>query len=301
MSRACTRPFVDRPVGDVEAATSLARQVARRYRLPEPRLLRVGMNALFRAGDVVVRVGRQSAPAELGIELAVALRAAGITVPVPAADEATVAGELGATCWRAIEPCDQPIDWRRVGSMIRGVHAIRRQALPAGYPIPSPVTFPWWSFDALLADFRDEIDPAALAGIEAMIDRHRGWDVMDPAAVVVCHGDVHPGNVMMTDEGPVLLDWDLMCRALPGWDHAMLVTLAERWGGDPAVYPAFAAGYGRDLAADPDTRRFADLRNVAATLMRVGAGRTDAIARREAQRRLAYWRRDPDAPAWQAQ
>ena len=67
---------------------------------------------------------------------------------------------------------------------------------------------------------------------------------------VVCHGDVHPGNVLMTVAGPVLLDWDLLCHAHPGWDHAMLLTLAERWGGDPAVYPAFAAGYGRSLADD---------------------------------------------------
>ena len=118
---------------------------------------------------------------------------------------------------------------------------------------------------------------------------------------VVCHGDVHPGNVLMTLAGPVLLDWDLLCHAHPGWDHAMLLTLAERWGGDPAVYPAFAAGYGRSLVDDRAAATFGRLRNVAATLMRVRAGRTDPSAGDEAERRLRHWRGDADAPPWTAQ
>ena len=52
------------------------------------------------------------------------------------------------------------------------------------------------------------------------------------------------------------------------------------------------------------TRRrtaIAELRLVAATLMRLRAGRHDPAAMPEAQRRLAYWRGDPDAPTWRAQ
>ena len=48
---------------------------------------------------------------------------------------------------------------------------------------------------------------------------------------VACHGDVHPGNVLPTAEGPVLIDWDLRCRAPIGWDHCALMTWAERWDG----------------------------------------------------------------------
>ena len=81
----------------------------------------------------------------------------------------------------------------------------------------------------------------------------------------------------------------------------MLLTLAERWGGDPGVYPDFAAGYGESFANDVTARRFAELRNVAATLMRVRAGRTDAAAGEEAERRLRYWRGDRDAPPWHTQ
>ena len=117
---------------------------------------------------------------------------------------------------------------------------------------------------------------------------------------VVCHGDVHPGNVVMTADGPVLLDWDLLCAAPAGWDHAMLLRL-PRWGWPARWYDDFAAGYGRSLADDPAARAIAELRLVAATLLRLRAGVADPSAMPEARRRLAFWRGDPDAPTWRAQ
>jgi Ser/Thr protein kinase RdoA (MazF antagonist) len=294
------RPFVDQPVGDVNAARTLAERVAGRLALPDPTLLRVGMNALFRAGDVVVRVGRPSAPAELAIELAHRLRDHGISAPEPASGDVFVDGDLAATCWEPLAGTGEPIDWREVGAIVRRVHALMPDDLPEGYPVPAPTSFPWWDFDALMVDVGTDVDEDARAGLQAAIARNTAWRRLDGARVV-CHGDVHPGNVMMTAGGPVLIDWDLMCAAPPGWDHAMLLTLAERWGGEVSAYPAFAAGYGESLADDATTRRFAELRNVAATLMRVRAGRTDPPARAEAERRLRYWRGDTDAPMWHAQ
>jgi len=269
--------------------------------LPPPVVMRVGMNALFATADVVIRVGCPSADPALAYQLADRLTAAGITAAAPASDEIAVEGDLAATAWERIDVSERPVHWRAVGSMVRAVHALPADAIPDGYPVPSPASFPWWHFDALLDEVAGEIDERARTALCAVVERHRGWEAFDRSTTVVCHGDVHPGNVVMTSRGPVLLDWDLMCRAPAGWDHAMLLTLAPRWGGDPAVYPAFAQGYGASLADDPATRRFAELRNVAATLMRVRAGRTDAAARREARRRLRFWRGEPDAPPWQAQ
>jgi Ser/Thr protein kinase RdoA (MazF antagonist) len=210
-------------------------------------------------------------------------------------------GGLAATCWVALAGEHGAIDWRAVGEIVRRVHRLGDGDIPSGYPVPSPTTFPWWDFDGMLADAGDQIDAAARAGLEAAIDAGREWTHMPPAATVICHGDVHPGNVMMTAGGPVLLDWDLMCRAPAAWDHAMLLTLLERWGGDPDAYQSFAEGYGVSMIEDRVAERLATLRNVAATLMRVRAGRTDPAARAEAERRLRYWRGDPDAPTWNAQ
>ncbi len=152
-----------------------------------------------------------------------------------------------------------------------------------------------------MADVSDLLDDRARRGLQAAIRRDTTWRTAIRANPVICHGDVHPGNVLASPTGPLLIDWDLLCSAGPAWDHAMLTSYAGRWGGDPSVYPAFAEGYGADLADDELTVVLAELRNVAATLMRVRAGRTSPGARDEAERRLRYWRGEPDPPVWRAQ
>jgi Ser/Thr protein kinase RdoA (MazF antagonist) len=153
----------------------------------------------------------------------------------------------------------------------------------------------------MFAEEWEHLEPEAAAALRDAIGRGGGWvDDIDHGAVV-CHGDVHPGNVMMTARGPVLLDWDLLCRAHPAWDHAPMMTWADRWGGAPGDYEAFARGYGASFRDDPLGETLAELRLVAATLMRSVAARADPAAREELQRRLRWWRGDPDAPAWRPQ
>ena len=211
-------------------------------------------------------------------------------------------GELGAeieVVRNDIEAVDEPIDWRRVGEMVRQTHELAPGDMPDEYPLPRPIDFPWWNFPALFNDVGTALDDAAREGIDAAIGRWPNW--ADEAGSVVCHGDVHPGNVIMTVDGPVLIDWDLLCWAPPGWDHAPMMTWHSRWGGDASGYADFCAGYGRSMVGDPAAEAFAELRLVAATLMRLKAGMRNAAALPEARRRLAFWRADSDAPVWQAQ
>jgi hypothetical protein len=79
----------------------------------------------------------------------------------------------------------------------------------------------------------------------------------------------------------------------------MLLRLPQ-WGWPARWYDEFAGGYGRTMADDPATVAIAELRLVAATLMRVRAGRADPAAMAEAERRLAFWRGDPAAAVWTA-
>ena len=293
------RPFVDRPITDIGAASDLAVQAAAHWELPQPVLLRVGMNAIYRSGDVVLRVSEPSAPASASLQLAGRLLEAGLRVTRPVRTDTFGEAGLYATAWEYIESTDEPIDWRAVGAMVRTVHCLDKDDLPSDYPLPRPADFPWWDFDALLAQIGDELDDDARRGIEQAVGRWPDW--AHEAGAVVCHGDVHPGNVIMGSDGPILIDWDLICLAPPGWDHAPLMTLAERWGGEPGVYEAYADGYGSSLRSQPSAEAFAELRLVAATLMRVRAGMRNAAAMPEAQRRLSYWRGESAAPAWQAQ
>jgi Ser/Thr protein kinase RdoA (MazF antagonist) len=192
-----------------------------------------------------------------------------------------------------------PTDWAAVGAMVRCVHELDPDVISAGYPAPPCWSFPWWDFESLLADVGPMLDDAARRGIEGAVARHAGWQqrVSNP---VVLHGDVHPGNVIQAADGPVLLDWDLVCIGPPAWDHGPLMTWTERWGGEPDVYERFAEGYGASLRGDPVAEAVAELRLVAATLMRVRAGRSDAAAAVEAERRLQWWRGDPRAPQWRS-
>ena len=300
-----TRAFVDHPLGDRDLAETAAQAAARHWGLDRPVVLRLGMNAIFDAGPVVLRVSRPSAPGEAALELHETLRSIGVPVTRPARSDVVTVDDLVVTCWERLVATGDAVDWRAVGAIVRRVHGVAPDALPVEYPLAAPRDLPWWDFPSLLADTVDLLDAPARAGIDAALDRWAGWVRMgrraDAADLVVCHGDVHPGNVVMTTDGPVLIDWDLMSRAPAGWDHAPLMTWTERWGGAPGIYEAFADGYGRSLRGDPVAEGYAELRLLAATLMRLRAGRSDPAARIEADRRLAYWRGDPDSPTWTAQ
>lgn len=293
------RPYVDERVGDLDGAGEAARAAATEWHLEAPTLLRHGMNAIYECGDTVLRVAMPTAPATVSIELADVLDAHGVPSARPARHEVVAHGAFAVTAWDRIVENGGPVDWCEVGAIVKRVHALTPDDLPAGLPLPSPVTFPWWDFEGMLTVVAHHLDPAALDGIRSTIDRHSEW--REFSDVVVCHGDVHPGNVMTTDAGPVLIDWDLMCQAPAGWDHGPLMTWTERWGGAPGIYEAFAEGYGWSARGDGGSEAFAELRLVAATLMRVRAAMADNAAAPEADRRLAHWRGDPDAPTWRAQ
>ena len=88
-------PFVARPPGDPAEVLRAAETAATHWRLPAPRLLRTGMNALFTAGEeVVLRIGRPSAAPSSALWLADRLRRHGLRVPEFVRDEAVVIGDL---------------------------------------------------------------------------------------------------------------------------------------------------------------------------------------------------------------
>ena len=44
----------------------------------------------------------------------------------------------------------------------------------------------------------------------------------------LCHGDIHPGNVIMTADGPRLIDWTFSIRAPAALDHGFThISLTE--------------------------------------------------------------------------
>lgn len=293
-------PFVIQPPGDASVAAAAARVASATWGLPEPEHLRTGMNALFVAGDeVVLRVSRTTAPAAQAVWLTSQLQRLGVRVAAQLRDQPLLSDGLAVYAIERLYT-DGEVDWAAVGAMIGRVHDWSSVEVVGRYPLPRCERFPWWDTTAVLADVDDLLDPSARHGLVAAIDAHGDWSDRVTSRVV-CHGDVHPGNVVQTSAGPVIIDWDLLCHAPTAWDHATVMTWSTRWGGDPTMYARYAEGYGRSLLDDPLAESVAVMRNVIATLMRLKAGRTNPAAAEEAERRLRFWRGDPDAPQWQAQ
>jgi Ser/Thr protein kinase RdoA (MazF antagonist) len=262
----------------------------------------MGMNGIFAASDgVLLRVSRPSAPAQQAIWLAYELTRQGLRVPTYLRDEPFITDDHAVFAIEAIVDSG-PIDWQSVGEMIARLHGLAIDDLAAGFPVPFCGDFPWWDFASLMDEIGVDLDTVSRAAIKEVIES--GMPLLDQQRgrqSVICHGDVHPGNVIQSDQGPVLLDWDLLCHGPAAWDHGPLMTWTGRWGGEPGIYEAFAEGYGRSLRDDPLAETIAGLRLVAATLMRIRAGRSNPSAMAEAELRLRYWRGEIDAPQWHAQ
>ena len=75
----------------------------------------------------------------------------------------------------------------------------------------------------------------------------------------LCHGDLHPGNVIMTAAGPRLVDWTGTVRAPAAYDlgvsHILLTELAPEVVDDPerprAVNAAVQSEYARLAGMSP--------------------------------------------------
>lgn len=292
------QPFVVEPPGDQTTARQVAEQAAAQWGLPRPVALRTGMSALFLAGEVVLRVCRPTAAPEQAVWLTDQLATRGVRTARLVRREAFVTDGLAVYALERLHPLGQ-VDWRAVGATVRRVHDWPVDEVRGRYPLPRCDDFIWWNAEAGLAEVDDLLDAEARAGLHAAVAARGGWRSLITDRVV-CHGDVHPGNVVPTADGPVLVDWDLLCHGPAAWDHAVVLTWERRWGADRGMYAAFAEGYGTSLAGDPLTESLAVMRNVIATIMRLKAGRTSAAAAAEAERRLQFWRGDPDAPHWQA-
>jgi aminoglycoside phosphotransferase (APT) family kinase protein len=48
-----------------------------------------------------------------------------------------------------------------------------------------------------------------------------------PDGNILCHGDFHPGNILLTSNGPVIIDWMTVSKGVPGGDVARTSIILE--------------------------------------------------------------------------
>lgn len=117
---------------------------------------------------------------------------------------ATLAERVRSGGWRS-----DGSEARTIGSLLARLHSLS----PAGFPAevaPGSWLSPPEQIAPLLGAVRLDI-------LRDRLERHR----LQPRAPVVCHLDLHPLNVVMSQDGPVVIDWEMARLDDPLLDVAM--------------------------------------------------------------------------------
>ena len=172
--------------------------------------------------------------------------AAGLPAP-EVFDEVTLEGRFGIVLSRLDGPTllqlyrSGAMTFGQAGTILASLHLSVHKTPP-----PPDVLFLRDLMDVSLRLFGGGIPKHIATGILALIERLRPGDGL-------CHADLHPGNVIMTADGPRIIDWIGAVRAPAALDLAscyiVLTELAPEVADDPqrprAVNAAAQSEYAR--------------------------------------------------------
>ncbi|MEU9910886.1 aminoglycoside phosphotransferase family protein [Streptomyces sp. NPDC051001] len=218
--------------------------------LPGPaagaRLLALGENAVFAAGDLVVKVGRDAELLDRARrELAIAAWLAEAEVPaVRAAEpEALLVEGHPVTVWHRLPDPVRPAEPRDLAELLRVVHAL---------PSPAFALAPRELLGGVERWLRlagDAIDPADAAYLRQRRDGFAAAAAaltpqLPPGPI---HGDALPRNVHIGPDGPVLMDLETFSADLREHDLVVMALSRDRYGLPAAAYESFTEAYGWDV------------------------------------------------------
>ncbi|MFD0317992.1 aminoglycoside phosphotransferase family protein [Streptomyces flavalbus] len=215
----------------------------------EARLLALGENAVFAAGDLVVKVGRDAELLDRARrELRVAHWLAGAGVPAvrAAADEASLVEGHPVTVWHRLPDAVREAEPRDLAELLRLVHALPTPSDPA---LALPPRNLLSGVERWLRLAGAAIDPADAAYLR---DRRDGFAAAAAAltphlAPGPIHGDALPRNVHVGPDGPVLVDLETFSADLREHDLVVMALSRDRYGLPAAAYDSFTAAYGWDV------------------------------------------------------
>ncbi|MFF8930246.1 phosphotransferase enzyme family protein [Streptomyces longwoodensis] len=218
--------------------------------LPGPagdaRLLALGENAVFAAGDLVVKVGRDAElldRARRELDIARWLAGAGVPAVRAAEPEARLVAGHPVTVWHRLPDAVRPAGPADLAALLRRVHA-----LPAP-PFALPPRDLLSGVERWLRLAGGAIDPADAAYLR---ERRDGFAAAAAALTPhlppgPIHGDALPRNVHIGPDGPVLVDLETFSADLREHDLVVMALSHDRYGLPAEDHDAFTRTYGWDV------------------------------------------------------
>lgn len=265
-------------------------------------LIRLGENALFRlaSAPVVVRVARgerylRTARTEVAVSRWLVEEGFPAARIVEDLEQPLLVEGHPVTFWHLIVEGERKATYGELGGILRDLHSL---ALPDGLSLPS-----FHPFDK--QELR--IDRAVIPEDDRLFLRKRWRELQDKYAELrfetpkgPVHGDAHVQNLMVDDQGRVLLiDFEAFCYDHPEWD--LMVTAVEHhslgWQTDEQ-YAEFVAAYGRDLFDWPGYETLRGIQEFGMTTWLMQNVQEDEGTAAEYRRRIAGLRDDQGPRDW---
>ncbi|GAA0370019.1 aminoglycoside phosphotransferase family protein [Streptomyces blastmyceticus] len=262
-------------------------------------LLSLGENAVFAAGDLVAKVGRDASLLDRARhELRIAAWLADSGVPAVRAAEPAPREADGhpVTLWHRLPGTLRPATTSDLAELLRVVHALPEP----DFTLPGRELL--GGVERWLRLAGDAVDPADAAYLR---ERRDGFAAAAAALTPhlppgPIHGDALPRNVHIGPDGPVLVDLETFSGDLREHDLVVLALSRDRYGLDPAAYDAFVRTYGWDVREWEGCEVLRGARETASCAWVAQHAPGNAAALAEFRRRVASLRAGDAGVRWHA-
>lgn len=209
-------------------------------------LLALGENAVFAAGDLVVKVGRDAElldRARRELDVAAWLAEAGVPAVRAAEPKPLLVEGHPVTLWHRLPDPVRPAGPQDLAELLRLVHALPAPSF--GLPARDLLS----GVERWLRLAGDAVDPADAAYLR---ERRDGFATAAAALTPhlppgPIHGDALPRNVHIGPDGPVLVDLETVSADLREHDLVVMALSRDRYGLPAEAYDSFTAAYGWDV------------------------------------------------------
>lgn len=250
-------------------ATAVAHQLALENGDAPARLLRFGSNGLFVVGPhTVARISPSSRNVARGVQFALAAAEAGLPVLTPLGGQVYERDGLLVTLWPYHPKADGPVDYRWLGEVVARLHRLAPRLADACDLDLARNELPQTQLAKVGQRLETLRDHAAYGPtIDVLSVRYqrlsKQWAELPWSSLVVLHGDLYGGNVLVTNDQCLLIDFDRVVVGPQAWDQVPVDVQVRRFGLPSRCRREFLSGYGTSLATDPGYDLLIQLREMA--------------------------------------